>query len=382
MNYLLENLGDERFQELCQALLVREFPDVQCFPVGQPDGGRDAVVWFYEGGREKSFAVHQVKYVRKPLAEKDPHKWLESVLKTEVEKIRKLIPKGAKAYYLLTNIPGTAHLDAGSIDRCNALLSQRLSIPARCWWRDDINRRLDNAFNLKWAYPEILSGPDMLHLIVESGLSEHKERRTSAIQTFVKAQFDQDATVRFKQVELQNRLLSLFVDGPVAPRSGVNERRQHYFLSHLKNPKRSTDESDEIGGAALLLNSRIDQAFPLVVLEGALGQGKSTLGQYVCQVHRMRILREADVIETLPQEHRPLSVKIPFRVDLRDLASWFNKKDPFSADESDIAPAHWSKSLEAFLAAQVRHYSGGAEFSVVDIHGSQTQCDLARSRRT
>ena len=46
MDYQLENLGDERFQQLCQALLVREFPDVQCFPVGMPDGGRDSIRWF------------------------------------------------------------------------------------------------------------------------------------------------------------------------------------------------------------------------------------------------------------------------------------------------------------------------------------------------
>ena len=86
MDYQLENLGDERFQELCQALLVREFPDVQCFPVGMPDGGRDAVRWFYVTKGEKSFSVFQVKYVRKPLAEEDPHKWLEKTLEGEVEK--------------------------------------------------------------------------------------------------------------------------------------------------------------------------------------------------------------------------------------------------------------------------------------------------------
>lgn len=41
--YLYERLGEKRFQQLCNALLVREFPDVMCFPVGQKDGGRDAV---------------------------------------------------------------------------------------------------------------------------------------------------------------------------------------------------------------------------------------------------------------------------------------------------------------------------------------------------
>jgi hypothetical protein len=42
MSYHFEELGDERFQQLCQAILTCAFPNVQCLPVSQPDGGRDA----------------------------------------------------------------------------------------------------------------------------------------------------------------------------------------------------------------------------------------------------------------------------------------------------------------------------------------------------
>ena len=45
-----------------------------------------------------------------------------------------------------------------------------------------------------------------------------------------------------------------------------------------------------LGAAALLLDSDFQQAEPLVILEGAPGQGKSTIAQYICQVHRKRIL--------------------------------------------------------------------------------------------
>lgn len=43
MGYLYEQLGDERFQEFCQALLLSTYPNLQCFPVGMPDGGRDGL---------------------------------------------------------------------------------------------------------------------------------------------------------------------------------------------------------------------------------------------------------------------------------------------------------------------------------------------------
>ena len=45
-----------------------------------------------------------------------------------------------------------------------------------------------------------------------------------------------------------------------------------------------------LGAASLLLDGDFQQAEPLVILEGAPGQGKSTIVQYICQVHRMRIL--------------------------------------------------------------------------------------------
>ena len=80
---MYENLGDERFQELCSVLISTEFPNVQAFPVGQPDGGRDAVN-FEMNSPNKSFVVFQVKFVRDIKNIKEPHKWLIDILKKEV----------------------------------------------------------------------------------------------------------------------------------------------------------------------------------------------------------------------------------------------------------------------------------------------------------
>lgn len=77
MDYQYENLGPEHFQEICQSLLVKEFPRTQCFPVAQPDGGRDATVFhLFHYAQEKEFIVFQVKFVRNPNAIADCHKWL------------------------------------------------------------------------------------------------------------------------------------------------------------------------------------------------------------------------------------------------------------------------------------------------------------------
>jgi hypothetical protein len=145
MDYPFESLGPETFQQFCQSLISKTFPDVICLPVGQPDGGRDAFLYMEEE-RNPKLVLFQVKFARRPLAEDSPHNWLINILQEEAPKVKALLPRGASKYYLLTNIPGTAHLGVGSIDRVKAILKKELPVPAECWWRDDLARRLD------WCY--------------------------------------------------------------------------------------------------------------------------------------------------------------------------------------------------------------------------------------
>ena len=92
MDYSLEQLGPERFQKICHALLSRAFPSTQCFPVGQPDGGRDAVS-YGEPPASHDIIVYQVKFVRHPLAEKEPHRWLTRTVAAEAPKVQALVRK-------------------------------------------------------------------------------------------------------------------------------------------------------------------------------------------------------------------------------------------------------------------------------------------------
>jgi len=308
MDYPFENLTPEKFQEFCQALLAKEFPDVQCFPVGQPDGGRDALS-YYLAEDTRNFIVYQVKYVRQPYAEQDPHLWLLNILEKELPKVRKLIASGAKKYVLITNVSGTAHLNSGSIDKVHKLLNEGLGIGAICWWRDDLNRRLDNAWGLKWIYPELMTGPDLIRTIIENGLSEDRERRTAAIRAFIQDQFSRDEDVRFKQVDLQHKLLDLFIDLPIVPPENPASKKQQIQFAQLyqvvsfelgQRRPRSFDFGDEdfylvresshdyvvrpsreeratVGAATLLLHRAMQEFSPRIVLEGAPGQGKSTI---------------------------------------------------------------------------------------------------------
>ena len=376
MDYPLENLSPEKFQHLCQALLVRDMPNVQCMPIGQPDGGRDAVQWYTPDA--KNFVVYQVKFVRNPNNVEDILKWAQEIIEQENEKVVRLRSLGASEYILISNLSASSHLGVGSIDKVQAALTEKFGIPSMCWWRNDISRRLDGAWDLKWRFQELMTGSDIVRLVFESGLAQHQERRSTAILAFLATQFAHEQEVKFKQVELKNRLLELFIDVPVSfqSRHYHSDRWDGSIEIYNEDPLAEVDwgvppqyrnNREPIGAATALLRST-KRANTFVVLEGAPGQGKSTITQYICQVHRLRLLKKNSDFALVVASHLDSPLRIPIRVDLRDYALWLSRKNPFSQDAEDLPPAGWSKGLESFLAALIRHLSGGADFSATDFH--------------
>lgn len=374
MDYQLENLGPEGFQHLVQALVSKAYPGVQCFPVAQPDGGRDVTSIRRLNTRlsEAEIVIFQVKYSRNPTAT-DEHKWLEKILKEEAPKVRKLMPKGVKEFVLVTNIAGTAHLDKGSIDRVDALLKKYMPCPASVWWRNDINRRLDEAWNIKWSYPQIMSGPDVMRSLIENGMGEHKERRIDAIKSFLLDQYLAEEEVKFKQIHLQNKLLDLFIDVPIE--GGTSDNWRSYFTSssgsstHTVRHERTTsyeeDQADpEAGAATAILSGSAHRLRNSIVLEGAPGQGKSTITQYIAQVYRMRLLHKDHELSKIEQSNQEGRIRLPIKVDLRDFATWLSKTHPFEANSE--LPEKWQKNLESFLVFLIGYFSQNLDFNATD----------------
>lgn len=176
--YAYENLSPQQFQEVCQALLAKAFQDMQCFPVDESDGGRDALVYVTHHGRGRRVLVFQVKFIE-PLRMRSEVARLLQSLKREVPKIARLVERGADRYVLLTNATGSGRLDHGAIDKINSTLDA-LPVPATCWWRADLDRRLDDAWDVKWRYPDLLSGVDFIRAAIEKGVGGHRERRERA----------------------------------------------------------------------------------------------------------------------------------------------------------------------------------------------------------
>ena len=376
MDYHYESLDEHRFQKLSQALIVAENPGTQCLPVAQPDGGRDAYLFHHEPDQD-GFIVFQVKFSRNPSGKTERDAILD-LIKSEQEKIATLISQGATQYYLVTNISGTAHLSSGSIDKANELLTKKIKIPAYVWWRDDLNRRLDNAANIKWSYPEILKATDVLPILICKQFDEGKSRQaTRAIKNYMATQYDADSDVKFKQVDLSRKLTDLFVDLPIGPKQSQVEQdqpRHHFHMSSTDDIDAYVNQLDFVDdfeeeaapfphsglAGAFLLQMPLGTGVSRFVLEGAPGQGKSTVTQFLCQVNRLRLLGKDQALTKISTMHKNVPVRAPFRVDLRDYASWVSGRHPFSnSEESTAVSESQSRSLESFLAMQISEHSGG-----------------------
>jgi hypothetical protein len=125
---------------------------------------------------------------------------IEEVVKKEKPKVERLKAAGLTKYFLITNLRGTAHPTAGSIDRVSRELTNSLGTEAYCWWRDDLDRRLDAHASIKWSYPDLLKATDLLAALVSGRLGEDEDRRRSAIRAYLTAQYEDDQELKFSRL--------------------------------------------------------------------------------------------------------------------------------------------------------------------------------------
>lgn len=378
MDYRYESLNEQSFQKLCQALIVAQHPDARCLPVAQPDGGRDAYLAYGEPDSPE-LIIFQIKFSRNSEA-KTERDAIVDLVRSDRDKVRKLITRGATQYYFITNVRGTAHLATGSIDRADAELTRTLGLQSRIWWRDDLDRRLDNAFSIRWSYPEILPATDVLPLLLRNYHSTHDLQPVRALRSYIAAQYATDSDIKFKQTDLEHRLADLFVDLPLSPKRpaafhpnqppdapspGAWGDLGPYVSQLLSDDDPDAPIPFEHQGlaAAFLLQMPLRKGISRFVLEGAPGQGKSTVSQFICQVHRLRLLQKASELRNVAPDHKDgVPTRTPFRVDLRHYASWVSGVHPFDhSATSPTIPDDGRRSLEGFLSMQVTRHSGGLE---------------------
>nr|WP_260680728.1 hypothetical protein [Arthrobacter sp. KBS0703] len=315
------------------------------------DGGIDAI--------SDGSIIYQVKWSSK--VQQNPHTWLKTTIEGERPRILELVrEKGISRYILMTSVAGTTTgNDTGSMQKLQVSLdefSKEFGIPVECWWQADIDAEVDSAPDaLKWSYQEMLAGTEAIRYLIFGASKDgaaHEMRET--ILKVMASQWGDDSKIKFSQLDMDRiDIADLFVDVQARKVPQPGSSKERFFADH-------DDLEEATGAVAYLLNS----LFPLTYLLGVPGQGKSTLGQYLCQIHRASIKPDLAAATDLPAVTDP---KLPLRVDLSDYALWLSGRDPFGEEEITRRARDRrrdERSLELFLVALCTFHSGGRRVTV------------------
>ncbi|MFI7604815.1 NACHT domain-containing protein [Micromonospora sp. NPDC049366] len=302
--------------------------------------------------------VYQVKWTSK--VQQDPNQWLKAAIERERANIARLVEQGRiSRYVLMTSVAGTTTARrTGSIQKLNEDLrdySEEFGIPIECWWQADIDAEVDAApDSIKWSYQEMLAGTEaMRYLIHGSQVSGDAAKMRDTLLQVMATQWRDDSRIKFSQVEMDRvNLVDFFVDVRVSQQTAPRNAVDRFVSSH--------DRRIHEGAGAV--DYMLKTTVPLTYLLGVPGQGKSTLGQYLCQVHRAAILPGDMLGDKRPPHESIADPKLPLRVDLKEYAEWLSGHDPFGDDEPPKKPKLRRKdqrSLDLFLAAFCSALSGG-----------------------
>ncbi|MER5521283.1 tetratricopeptide repeat protein [Streptomyces sp. NPDC002763] len=187
-DYVLTALGPQRFEELSQALALKELgPCVEIFGEG-PDGGREAS---FQGlghfptpdAPWTGYGVLQAKFRKRPEGTAKDAEWLIDQIKSELrawaDPQSNRVRRGRFPEYLLitSNVVLSPVPGSGGIDRVQKALRERvqeLQLPLKGWeiWHyDKICRLLDNNKDVRHAYADAVLSGDVL-----ARLHEHVQR--------------------------------------------------------------------------------------------------------------------------------------------------------------------------------------------------------------
>lgn len=349
--YPLNALGAEELERLVQSLLKQIIGSGTITFGAGADGAREAT---FEGGapypspdeRWSGHWIFQVKYhdVERIGGEAARRRLLED-LRRELARVRELYGDHCDNYVLATNVPLSSQAHVGTHDRIAAVAAEHGGAieHVHVWGYDELCRFVDADASVRAAFRQLLTTGDMIARMLSARnllpLDEtiqmylHAELRNDRY-----AQLDQAGDVGSEAVPLER----IFTDLDVLPRRGeaVYWSERGYF-------------EDGVPRSAMeLLLSRTKR----VVLIGGPGQGKSTLGQFLAQVHRATLLRRLGDLHEAGIDLEPLVPRIPFRVVLREMAQWIARR----AEEEGA-------SVEQYVARGIAKAAGGATVTPTDV---------------
>lgn len=370
-DYALNRLSSRSFEHLVQSLAVKVLgPGISVFGDG-PDGGREAT---FEGKVPfpspedpwDGYGVIQAKFLQRPQGTPKDGDWAVDQLRHELEKF--LDPdrdlRDPDYFVYVTNVVLTPVYERGSKDRARALLDDfksKTSLKGYAVWDyDQICRFLDADQDVRTVYSPSITPGDVLSAIFQR-FHPSIDDMEEVLAGFLQKELLSDEFVNLDQAGHSTEegipLSRVFVDLPTADEPNASYALLDERLDDLDDgdENQSVTENGFIRRVLTVASERLDagasdvaeavrslqstvspNAQGRIVLIGGPGQGKSTLGQFICQIFRASIISQRPSHTLSPETHAALSLiqehcegedingevvpRFPFRLSLSDFA--------------------------------------------------------------
>jgi hypothetical protein len=299
--YDLTRMGPAQFERMVQALLVAQFgPSVKVHGTG-PDGGKDASIneplpLCTQGRNWDGLTVVQVKHKEEVTVRKSDAQWLVARLKDEFKgwAIRAERDERARTpdqLLIVTNI-SLSPAEQGGEELVEAFIKENCaSIGLKAWdvWHaDKVLSLLDNHTGVRQTYLGFIAG-DLVQVVFEDLVSQRQEIQ-DAVCAHLASSFKAEQFADIDQAgagdDLKVPLARVFVDIPNS-RSTGNDAVTASLIRDCDKPARPPDrEANPTAGRTVLI--------------GGPGQGKSTIGRFLCQIYRAELLDMHDHLRASP----------------------------------------------------------------------------------
>lgn len=351
--YNLNALDHESFENLAQSLVLKVIGlGCKVYGLGS-DGAREAT---FEGkapypSEKENWAgqwIFQAKYHNiNQIGQKEARRMLYNELDDELHKITEIYKHPCDNYILITNVSLSPVFQKGLKDRIDNTLVPKFKPKIRnvhVWGAEEICRLLDLHLEIRTSYSHLIISGDIIASLL--GVVEYQKNDIEEIvKLYCSACFIQENSAGLddagdtddRKVALQN----VFIDLDVLPPKFNEEQLKSGIL-----PKwliQTVHDEERISALSYILDDTIRR----VVFVGGPGQGKSTLGQFISQVHRARLLGKLHELGEGLEYLENCIPRIPFRVILKDFANWINHSES-------------NKSLFDYLSEDITKETGRA----------------------
>ncbi|WP_309732096.1 hypothetical protein [Chamaesiphon sp. OTE_75_metabat_556] len=352
-SYDLSQFDPNTFEHLVNLLALRILgPGHTGFCPGS-DGGRDG---YFEGeapypsetDRWSGTWYIQSKF-HKPNLSKDPQKWLLAQIKEELAEFerpesRRIMPTN---WIIATNIDPSGVPQTGSFDKARDLVNKKfphLKDRFHIWGGRKILDFLVLNPQAGEYYRHFLTPGNILTEIYDQMKDVSAEAKT-IIRFLILSQLDEQQYTKLEQAgsaaDTRPGIHNLFIDLPF----GDDEHHIQGFVTEwlARTSAKCHQVDDEQSDSEEWRSwNRHPSRARVWFIKGGPGQGKSTIGQYFCQIQRAALILQKQIQpvlapkKALASEIRKVAEKagfwtssprIPLYIELKDFAHWFGQHD-------------------------------------------------------